>query len=155
MAGHAVITEDALERIRQRIGVQVPRRHPHISLASQDAIRHFAHGMGDDNPLWTEPAYTATTRYGGIIAPPCILYAMDDICSGQFGGLPGIHNMFAGTRFEWFHPIRVNDTINATSALHDVAEKRSAFARSNQLQKVIKENKSKKEKIKNKDNKNR
>jgi hypothetical protein len=80
MAGHAVITEDALERIRQRIGVPVPRRHPHISLASQDAIRHFAYGMGDDNPLWIDPAYAAATRYGGIIAPPCMLYALDDIC---------------------------------------------------------------------------
>jgi acyl dehydratase len=134
MAEHAVITEDALERLRQRIGVPVPRRHPHLSLASQDAIRHFAYGMGDDNPLWTDPAYAATTRYGGIIAPPCMLYAMDDICSGQFGGLPGIHNMFAGTRFEWFHPIRVHDTINASSALHDVEEKRSAFARRTFLQ---------------------
>ncbi len=79
MAGHAVITEDALERIRQRIGVPVPRPHPYISLASQDAIRHFAHGMGDDNPLWTDPAYAATTRYGCIIAPP--LYSL---CHGRY-----------------------------------------------------------------------
>jgi acyl dehydratase len=40
--------------------VPVRRRHPHIQLASQDAIRHFAHGVGDPNPLWTDPAYTAT-----------------------------------------------------------------------------------------------
>jgi acyl dehydratase len=134
MAGHATITEDALERIRQRMGVPVRRRHPHIQLASQDAIRHFAYGMGDTNPLWVDPDYAATTRYGGVLAPPCILYAMDDICSGQFGGLPGIHNMFAGTRFEWFHPIKVNDTLTATSALSGLEEKRSAFARRTVLQ---------------------
>ncbi len=134
MAGHAVMTEDALERLRQRIGVPVPRRRPHIQLASHDAIRHFAHGIGDANPLWNDPAYAASTRYGCVIAPPCILYAMDDICSGQFGGLPGIHNMFAGTRFEWFRPIKVDDTIRATSALHALEEKRSAFARRTILQ---------------------
>lgn len=134
MAGHAVITEDALQRLRQRLGVPVQRHHPHVRLASQDAIRHFAHGIGDPNPLWTDPAYAADTRYGGIIAPPCMLYAMDDVCSGQFGGLPGIHNMFAGTRFEWFHPISINDTIAATSALSGLEEKRSAFARRTILQ---------------------
>ena len=134
MAEHAVITDDALERIRQRIGVPVPRRHPHVELASHDAIRHFAHGIGDDNPLWTDSAYAAAARYGCVIAPPCMLYAMDDVCSGQFGGLPGIHNMFAGTRFEWFHPIKANDTIAAVSALHALEEKKSAFARRTILQ---------------------
>jgi acyl dehydratase len=59
---------------------------------------------------------------------------MDDVCSGQFGGLPGIHNMFAGTRFEWFLPIQVHDTIDATSALHALEEKRSAFAKRTILQ---------------------
>jgi acyl dehydratase len=131
---HATITEEALARLRQRLGVPVPRRQPHLRLASQDAIRHFAYGVGDANPLWLDPAYAATTRYGGIVAPPCMLYAMDDVCSGQFGGLPGVHNMFAGTRFEWFYPIRLHDTITATSALSGLEEKQSAFARRTILQ---------------------
>ena len=134
MARHAIITEDALERIRQRMGVAVRRRHPHIELASRDTIRHFANGLGDPNPLWIDSGYAAQTHFGCIIAPPCILYAMDDICSGQFGGLPGIHNMFAGTRFEWFHPIKKNDTLTATSALSGLEEKRSAFAKRTFLQ---------------------
>jgi acyl dehydratase len=82
MARPATITEDALAQLRQRLGVPVPHRQPHMQRASQDTIRHFAHGLGDMNPLWTDPDYAATTRYGGIIALPCILYAMDDICSG-------------------------------------------------------------------------
>ncbi len=134
MTQHAAITEDALERIRQRIGVPVRRRRPHIELASRDTVRHFAHGISDLNPLWTDPAYAAQTQYGGVIAPPCILYAMDDICSGQFGGLPGIHNMFAGTRFEWFLPIRENDTISASSAMCGLEEKQSVFAKRTFLQ---------------------
>lgn len=134
MAPHAAISEDALERLRQRIGVPVPRRHPHIELASRDAIRHFAYGVGDLNPLWSDPVYAAQTHHGSIVAPPCILYAMDDICSGQFGGLAGIHNMFAGTRFEWFQPIRENDTITASSVMSGLAEKKSAFAKRTFLQ---------------------
>ncbi|GIX46795.1 MAG: hypothetical protein KatS3mg131_1006 [Candidatus Tectimicrobiota bacterium] len=134
MPKYPKITEEALDALRQRLGVPVRRRHPHIQVATQDAIRHFAYGIGDDNPLWTDPAYAATTRYGCLLAPPCILYAMDDVCSGQFGGLPGIHTMYAGTRFEWFHPIRVNDAITATSVLSGLEEKRSAFARRTILQ---------------------
>jgi hypothetical protein len=42
--------------------------------------------------------------------------------------------MFAGTRFEWFLPVRAHDTPNATSALHALEEKRSAFARRTILQ---------------------
>lgn len=134
MADHVTISEDALERLRQRFGVPVYRRQPHIKLASRDAIRHFAYGVGDPNPLWSDPDYAAQSHYGCIIAPPCILYAMDDICSGQFGGLPGIHNMFAGTRFEWFRPIRENDTINASSVMSGLEEKKSSFAKRTFLQ---------------------
>jgi len=30
--------------------------------ATRDAIRHYARGIGDDNPLWTDPAYTEKTN---------------------------------------------------------------------------------------------
>jgi hypothetical protein len=54
MTPHATITEEALAQLRQRLGVPVHRRHPHIQLAGQDAIRHFARGVGDPRslPLW-------------------------------------------------------------------------------------------------------
>ena len=38
--------------------------------ATRDNIRHYAHGIGDDNPLWCDPSYGAATRWGGVIAPP-------------------------------------------------------------------------------------
>ncbi len=39
-----------------------------ISTATPEAIRNFAHGYGDDNPLYTDPAYGQTTR-GGCAGP--------------------------------------------------------------------------------------
>src|SRR3546814_20367924 len=30
--------------------------------ATRDGIRHYAHGIGDDNPLWCDPTYAAKTK---------------------------------------------------------------------------------------------
>jgi hypothetical protein len=55
------------------------------------------------------PAYAASTRWGGIVAPGSFLYAFDRVVSGYVSGLPGIHAMFAGTDWNWFgRPCRVS-----------------------------------------------
>lgn len=40
------------------------------TVTTPDAIRHFTTGYGDDNPLFVDPDYAATTRWGGLIGPP-------------------------------------------------------------------------------------
>jgi len=113
------ITDDALDALRGRIGRPVRRPEPYIEVATRDAIRHWADGIGDRNPFWL--------RYG--IAPPTILFAMDRVVSGYVGGLPGIHAMYAGADFRWCLPISEGDRIIGESVLLDLVEKPSAFAR--------------------------
>ncbi len=49
---------------RKRIGVPITDTvEPWNYEATRDAIRHYAHGIGDDNPLWTDPAYAEKTKY--------------------------------------------------------------------------------------------
>ncbi len=122
------INEDELERLRARIGVKFKDKKPWIRLISDDAIRHWAYGIGDDNPLWVDEEYARKTRHGGIIAPPSILYACDRIASGYVGGLPGVQAMYSGTNWEWFKVIKENDRIEAISMLKDLVEKKSEFA---------------------------
>lgn len=38
-------------------------------------IRHWCEAMEDANPLYTEPEYARTTKYGGIVAPPQMVQA--------------------------------------------------------------------------------
>lgn len=38
MVQHATITEEALQQIRQRMGVPLRRRQPHIRMATQDTM---------------------------------------------------------------------------------------------------------------------
>ena len=123
------ITEEALEDLRRRIGAPIePAPEPYLTEATRDAIRHYAHGIGDDNPLWTNEDYAGKTRYGCLLAPPTALYGFDRIVSGYVGGLPGVHAMYAGTEWEWFRVIRVGDRIGGKSHLKALIEKSGSFA---------------------------
>src|SRR5712664_3629580 len=113
------ITSEALEALRSRIGRAVPRPEPYIEVATRDAIRHWAQGIGDRSPFWAEAR----------VAPPTLLFAMDRIVSGYVGGLPGIHAMYAGTDFRWRRPIREGNRVVGQSVLREVVEKPSAFAK--------------------------
>ena len=114
-----IITDEALRALRARLGQPVRRPEPYIEVATRDAIRHWAHGIGDRNPHW------AAHRQ----APPTILFAMDRIVSGYVGGLPGIHAMYGGTDFRWRRAVREDDRLLGDSVLLDLEEKPSAFAR--------------------------
>jgi acyl dehydratase len=122
------ITDEAIASLRSQIGIPSPRPLPYLEEATKDAIRHFAHGMGDRNPLWTDEDYARGTRHGDILAPPCMLYAMDRIVGGYVMGLPGVHAMFAGTDWEWQRRIRRGDRLVGRSFLKDVVEKTSTFS---------------------------
>src|SRR5438132_598609 len=100
---------------------EVLERHGYTVLeaATRDAIRHWAHGIGDRNAVWVERR----------LAPPTILFALDRVVSGYVGGLPGIHAMYAGTDFRWRRSLREGERLVGHSILLDLEEKASTFAR--------------------------
>lgn len=115
------ITEQGMDALRQRIGVKIENTlEPWCHEATRDNIRHYSHGIGDDNPLWCDPDYASETSYGGIIAPPSFLFACSRIISGYVGGLPGVHAMWAGADFTWHNVIRRNDEIHTEASLKDL-----------------------------------
>lgn len=123
------ITDETLDALRSRIGVPITDTlEPWCHEATRDNIRHYAHGIGDDNPLWCDPDYAATTRFGGIVAPPSFLFSMDRIISGYVGGLPGVHAMWAGADWTWHLPVKRNDEITTKAHLKDLVEHDTRFA---------------------------
>jgi len=40
---------------------------------NQPMIRHWATALEDHNPVYTDPAFAAASRFGGIVAPPLML----------------------------------------------------------------------------------
>ena len=78
------ITDEALDALRRRLNVRIENTlEPWCHEATRDAIRHYAHGIGDDNPLWCDPGYAANTRWGGIVALPSFLFATSRIISAM------------------------------------------------------------------------
>ncbi len=123
------ITQSGLDDLRERIGVKIGvTAEPWCHEATRDNIRHYAHGIGDDNPLWCDPDYAAKTKYGGIIALPSFLFSTSRIVSGYVGGLPGVHAMWSGADWTWHKPVQRNDEITTEAYLKDLIEHETRFA---------------------------
>jgi acyl dehydratase len=123
------ITERGLDELRERIGVKIgATAEPWCYEATRDNIRHYAHGIGDDNPLWSDPEYAAKTQHGGIIALPSFLFSTSRIVSGYVGGLPGVHAMWSGADWTWHKTVKRNDTISTEAHLKNLIEHQTRFA---------------------------
>ena len=75
--------------------------------ATRDTIRHYAWGIGDDNPLYSDPDYAASTRWKGIIAPPTFFYGVFDAVVAP--GLPDVHWFYAGADWTFLKPAKRGD----------------------------------------------
>jgi acyl dehydratase len=123
------ITEEALDDLRSRMGVKIEDTlEPWCHEATRDNIRHFAHGVGDDNPLWCDPAYAAKSSLGGIVALPSFLFTTSRIISGYVGGLSGVHAMWAGADWTWHRWVQRNEEITTEAWLADLIEHQTQFA---------------------------
>lgn len=123
--GHGLITDEAVAELRSRIGVERPLSSQFHREASADAIRHFAHGIGDTNPLWTDPEHGASSRYGTNIAPPCFL------CScgmPRSVGLPGVHALYTGSSWSFRKPVAAGERIHTSTRLAELTEKEGRYA---------------------------
>ncbi|MFC0449932.1 MaoC family dehydratase [Rhodococcus jostii] len=126
---YAKITDRALDDLRSLIGVPITDTvEPWCYEATRDNIRHYAHGIGDDNPLWSDPDYAATTHHGTLVAPPSFAFALSRILSGYVGGLPGVHAMWAGADLTWHRPILRDTRIRTSAYLKDLVEHDTRFA---------------------------
>jgi acyl dehydratase len=125
----AVITDRALENLQGLIGVPITDTvEPWCYEVTRDNIRHYAHGIGDDNPLWCDPSYAASAPQGGLVAPPSFLFALNRIYSGYVGGLPGVHAMWSGASTRWHRWLRRGEEVRTQAYLKDLIEHDTRFA---------------------------
>jgi acyl dehydratase len=123
----ASVNAQQIEELRSMIGRPIRSDRPHITQLTSDAVRHYAFGIGDRNPLWTDPDYAAA-RGREQAVPPSALLAMDKVFSGYVTGLPGIHAMYAGATFDFERPLRLGDQLTGTATLEELIEHPSRFA---------------------------
>jgi acyl dehydratase len=126
------ITPEGVAKMRERIGVLVPQTAPFNFEASTDAMRHFANGYGDENPLYCDPSYAKGTSWGAQIATPLFLMTMGvseisrirpEVRARGAHALAGVHEFYSGDEWEWFLPVSRGDTMTKRYYVSSVDEK--------------------------------
>lgn len=112
---------------------------------NQPMIRHWAHALADFNPVYLDPDFAATSRFGGIVSPPVMLQTwimpspkLEGI--GERGGAPveiasnptafldeaGYTSTVAtNSEFEIERYPRLGDVISSTAVYESVSEEKT------------------------------
>lgn len=139
-----LITDESVELMRRRIGYSNPtirtgvRQAPHWTTATHDAMRHWARGYGDDNPLYVDFSYGDSTRWGGQIGAPGFERTVAEARPGPqlppdedretSRALRGVQLYHSGDEIRWYKPVRRDEWCMSTTVVHDVQDKESDFA---------------------------
>jgi acyl dehydratase len=114
------------------VGQDLPQPQQFNYEVGRDGIRHFADAIPDENALYADAEYAATTRWRGIIAPPGYLYAHGS--PAWLGKLPGIKDATgrelegsdnATESWEFFKPVRPGDIVMSYGKIASATPKRS------------------------------
>jgi len=73
MSDETTNDERALAAMRAKVGKPMGPTQVAPDPVNQPMIRHWAAAMEDENPVYTDPAFAAASRFGGIVAPPLML----------------------------------------------------------------------------------
>jgi acyl dehydratase len=112
------------QKMKDAIGVE---SDPVIYEIEKGAIQRFAEAIGDTNPIFNNDEEASKTPYEGIVAPPTFLRSVAHVKTPE----PKIQvtspysaNVDGGSEWDYFEPIRVGDTITATTYLSDINERK-------------------------------
>lgn len=90
-------------------------------------IHEFATALLDDNPVFHDPTYAASSPFGGIPAPPTFTMvqqhwgaAMENVPDV---GLDFSRVLHGGQEFEYLKPIMAGDTLTGHGRIADIYEK--------------------------------
>jgi acyl dehydratase len=132
------------DEYRERLGKPFVPHHPHgifMPFGTEDPvqwslIKRWARINYDFNALWFDPEYAGKTRWGGVIAPPLYLIAMNDgmaMASDLAGALytPGCRKdlikypNFRGSAmtncdWEFMEPVRPGALLSTKSTAKDI-----------------------------------
>lgn len=133
------ITDEDIERQNKLLGfMQAAKTREYITTASVDNIRAFAHGCGNDNPLYCDPEYARRTRWGSVIAPDMMVGQInapmngdpvpDEIKALRKSLFKGIHVFVSGSKWDFYRPVYPGDTIYSYNGDETCEVKESEFA---------------------------
>jgi len=122
----ATITEEGVAKLKELIGVPLRSRQIWNTEVTRDNIKHWAWGIGDENPLFLDEEYAKKTRWGQVMAPPTFVNTFGEVPMDV--GLPGLHGLWTEDRWEFLKPLKIGERITMSGTLAEVLHKRSAMA---------------------------
>lgn len=133
------MTDNDIERAKLLLGVDTASRARELnSVATPDAIRNWALGSGDDNPLYAEEDYGRGTRWGsqiahgtqaGHIKTPMLGDPIPaEIKAATKSLFRGVHVFVSGGTWDWYRPLFPGDRIFTFSGEESLDVKQSEFA---------------------------
>ncbi len=139
------LTDDDIERAKHLIGIDVAIRYEELfTVATPDAIKNWARGMGDPNPLYTDEEYGRSTRWGSQIAHGTMVGHVktpmlgdpipDDVKARTKSVFRGIHVFVSGGSWQWFRPLFPGDRLFAFAGEESLQVKQSEFANRSVIQ---------------------
>jgi hypothetical protein len=123
-----------LERIQPLIGRSAVF-HTATDPVNQPMIRHWCDVMGEQNPVYTDPAFAAASVFGGIVAPPAMMDVWDkpgirmarDPLNPQAAALTLLEEegftstVAVNSDLEFARYLRPGDLVHSTLTLEDVS----------------------------------
>ncbi len=106
---------------------------PSIEAIDKSSIRRYARSISDSNPLYLDEEFAKKTEYGGIIAPPTLIFDIVPTFSGvgEDGrdltkiALHGLKFVSGGSEYQFFQPARPGDVVNRKREIVEVYERES------------------------------
>ncbi|MEZ5169454.1 MAG: MaoC family dehydratase N-terminal domain-containing protein [Acidimicrobiia bacterium] len=133
------LTDDDIGRAQLLLGIDTASRARELySVATPDAIRNWAMGVGDDNPLYIDETYGPSTRWGSQIAHGTMVGHVKtpmrgdpipaDIKEATKGLFRGVHVFVSGGTWDWYRPLYPGDRVYSFAGEESIEEKESEFA---------------------------
>jgi len=144
MSGETQTEGNVLATMRALIGKPIGPPSVAPDPVNQPMIRHWAAALEDHNPVYTDPAFAAASRFGGIVAPPLMLQTWTMLTpkiSGiaERGGSPteGAQNpltpldeagfiatLATNSEFEIVRYLRLGEVVTSTMVLESISDEK-------------------------------
>jgi hypothetical protein len=144
MSDDTQIEEAAISALRALIGT--PMGSPAVAPdpVNQPMIRHWAAAMEDHNPVYTDAAFAASSRFGGIVAPPLMLQTWT-MATPKISGIAArggspveggknpltlldeagfIATLATNSEFDILRYLRLDEVITSTMVIESVSERK-------------------------------
>jgi len=115
---------EAMHLSELKKGMKFPE---YIHTLSDDIINKYLAGIEENDPLYLDKDYAAQSIFGHLIVPPTSIsiYVTPSRVLKTIKKKPPSGMIQTGQRYEFYHPIRVGETVTVRGSIEDVYQKKN------------------------------